>query len=73
MLNAYSTPFRLDYTAHGGDNLLYAPKGITSKLLLEEENPIEGFFEEITLRIMKKWLIGCSSNPINFFIKVTQH
>ena len=73
MLNAYSTPFQLDYTAHGGGNVLHALKDIPSKLLLEEENPIEGFFEEITLRIMKKWLIGCSYNPINFFIKVTQH
>ena len=63
LLNGYSTPFRLDRNAHGGGILLYVPEGIPSKLLLVEENPIEGFFVEINLRNKKEWLISCSYNP----------
>ena len=62
-LNGYSTPFRLDCNAHGGGTLLYVREDIPSKLLLVEENPIEGFFVEINLRNKKKWLISCSYNP----------
>ena len=43
LLNDYSTPFRLDGNAHGGCILLYLQEDIPSKLLLVEENPIEGF------------------------------
>ena len=63
LLNGCSTPFRLDRNAHGGGILLYVREDIPSKLLLVEENPIEGFFVEINLRNKKKWLISCSYNP----------
>ena len=53
-LNSYSTPFRLDRNAHGGGILLYVREDIPSKLLLVEENLIEGFFVEINLRNKKK-------------------
>ena len=43
LLNGYSTPFRLDRNAHGGGILLYVREDIPSKLLLVEENLIEGF------------------------------
>ena len=62
LLNSYSTPFRLDRNAHGGDILLYVREDIPSKLLLVEENPMEGFFVEINLRNKKKWLISFSYN-----------
>ena len=51
----------LIYT-HGGGILLYAWEDIPSKLLLVEENPIEGFSVEINLRNKKKWLISYSYN-----------
>ena len=54
LLNSYSTPFRLDRNAHGGGILLYVREDIPSKLLLVEENLIEGFFVEINLRNKKK-------------------
>ena len=63
LLNGYSTPFRLDRYAHGGDILLYVREDIPSELLLVEENPIQGFFVEINLRNKKKWLINCFYNP----------
>ena len=63
LLNGYSTPFRLDRNAHGGGILLYVREDIPSKLLLVEENLIEGFFVEINLRNKKKWLLSCSYNP----------
>ena len=70
LLNGYSTPFRLDRNAHGGGILLYVREDIPSKLLLVEENLIEGFFVEINLRNKKKWLLSYSYNPKkNFFIK----
>ena len=62
LLNSYSTPFRLDRNAHGGGILLYFREGIPWKLLLVEENPIEGFFVGINLRNKKKWLISSSYN-----------
>ena len=43
LLNGYRTPFRLDRNAHGGGILLYVREDIPSKLLLVEENLIEGF------------------------------
>ena len=49
LLNGYSTPFRLDRNAHGGGILLYVREDILSKLLLVEENTIEGFFVEMNL------------------------
>ena len=63
LLNGYSTPFPLDRNADGGGILLYVREDIPSKLLLVEENPIEGIFEEIDLRNKKKRLISCSYNP----------
>ena len=54
LLNGYSTPFRLDRNAHGAGILLYVREDIPSKLLLVEENLIEGFFVEINLRNKKK-------------------
>ena len=44
LLNGYSTPFRLDLNAHGGSILLYVREDILSKLLLVNENSIQGFF-----------------------------
>ena len=43
LLNGYSIPFRLDRNAYGGGILLYVSEDIPSKLLLVEENLIEGF------------------------------
>ena len=63
LLNGYSTPFRLDRNANGGGILLYIREDIPSKLLLVEENPIEGFFVKINLRNKKKWPISCCYNP----------
>ena len=63
LLNGYSPPFRLDCNAHGGGIVLYVREDIPSKLILVEENPIEGFFMEINLRNKKKWLISYSYNP----------
>ena len=54
LLNGYRTPFRLDRNAHGGGILLYVREDIPSKLLLVEENLIEGFFVEVNLRNNKK-------------------
>ena len=53
LLNGYSTSFRQDRNAHGGGILLYVREDIPSKLLLVEENLIEGFFVEINLRNKK--------------------
>ena len=47
----------------GGGILLYVREDIPSKLLLVEENPIEGLFVEINLRNKEKCLISCSYNP----------
>ena len=67
LLNGYSTPFRLDRNAHGG---VYVREDIPSKLLLVEENLVEGFFVEINLPGKEKWLLSCSYNSKkNFFIK----
>ena len=44
LLNGYITPFRIDRNAHGRGILLYVWEDIPLKLLLVEENPIEGFF-----------------------------
>ena len=49
LLNDDSTPFWLDWNAHGGGILLYVWEDIPSKLLLVEENLIEGFYVEINL------------------------
>ena len=54
LLNGYRTHFRLDRNAHGGSILSYVREHIASKLLLVEENLIEGFFVEINLRNKKK-------------------
>ena len=54
LLSGYSTPFRLDRDGHGGGIILYVREDMPLKLLLVEENPIEGFFVEINLRNKKK-------------------
>ena len=63
LLNSYSIPFRLVCNAHGRRILLFIREDIPSKLLLVEEDPIEGFFVEVNLRNKKKWLISCSYHP----------
>ena len=68
LLNGYRTPFRVDRNAHGGGILLYVREDLPSKLLLVEENLIEGFFVEINLRNKKKWLLSCSYNPKKTFL-----
>ena len=62
LLNDYSTPFRPDRDAHGGDILSYVWEDIFSNLLLKK-NPIGSFLVEINLRDKKKWLTSCSYNP----------
>ena len=61
LLKGYSTPVRLDRNTHGGGILLYIREDIPSKLLLVEENLIEGFF--VNLRNKKEWLLSCSCHP----------
>ena len=63
LLNGYSTTFQLDRNAHGGGILLYVREDIPSKLLLVEENLIEGFFVETNLGNKKKRLLSFSYNP----------
>ena len=74
LLNSYSTPFPLDRNAHGGGIPLYVQEDIPSKLLLVNENPIEGFFMEINLQNKKKQLISCYCNPKKLLYQTTlQH
>ena len=61
-MNGFSIPFRLDRDVFA-DILLYVREDIPSKLLLEENNPIEGFFVEINIRNKKMWLTSFSYNP----------
>ena len=70
LLNGHSTPFRLGRNAHGRGILLFVREDIPSKLLLVEENPIEGGFFCGDKQNKKKWLISCSYNlKKNFFVK----
>ena len=62
LMDGYSVPYRLDRDGNGGGILLYIREDIPSKLLSINRN-IEGFFVEINLRNMKKWLLSCSYNP----------
>ena len=71
LLNGYSTPLRLDRNAHGGGVLLNVREDIPSKLLLVEENLMEGFFVEINLQNKKKWLLNCSYNPKKLLYQTT--
>ena len=58
----YTSPYRLDRNYHGGGIMLYVREDIPSKLLLTDNQPIEGFYIEINLR-KKKWLLCGSYNP----------
>ena len=49
LLNGYRTPFQLDRNAHGRGIRLYVREDIPLKLLLVEENLIEGVFVEINV------------------------
>ena len=62
VLDGFSTPYRLDRNCHGGGILMFIREDIPSKLLLVENNPVEGFYVEINLH-KNKWLISCSYNP----------
>ena len=71
LLNGCSTPLRLDRNAHGGGILLYVSEHIPLKLLLAEENLIEGFFVEINLQNKKKWPLNCSYNAKKLLYQTT--
>ena len=62
LIPGYSAPYRIDRTCHGEGLMLFVREDIPSKLLLEENTPIEGFYIEINLR-KKKWLICGFYNP----------
>ena len=55
LLNGCSFSFCFDRNGSGGGILLYIREDIPSKLLSMNKN-IQGFFSEINLRNMKKWL-----------------
>ena len=62
LIPGYSSPYRLDRNCCGGGIMLYVREDIPSKLLLIDNQPIEGFYIEINLR-KKKWLLCGSYNP----------
>ena len=62
VLQGYSSPFRLDRTAHGGGLLLYLRSDIPSKSLPLISDNIECIICEITIS-KKKWLLVGSYNP----------
>ena len=62
LISGYSSPYRLDRNCRGGGIMLYVREDIPSKLLLIDNQPIEGFYIEINLR-KKKWLLCGSYNP----------
>ena len=62
LIKGFSTPFWWDRNCHGGGILLYIRKNIHSTLLYIEENGIEGFHTEESLKNKKKWLLNCSYN-----------
>ena len=72
LIEAFSTPYRLDRTAKGGGILLYIRQGILSKYFkkITVNESFEGFFVELNLR-SKNWLVGCSYNPHKE--KITSH
>ena len=60
----FSTTYRLDRTAKGGEILLYIRQNIPSKYLKKNtlNESFEGFFVDLNLR-SKKWLLRWSYNP----------
>ena len=64
LIPGYSSPCRLDRNCRGGGIMLYVREDIPipSKLLLIDNQPMEGFYIEINLR-KKKWLHCGSYNP----------
>ena len=64
LMEGFSTPYRLDWTAKDGRVLLYIRQDIPSKYIkkITVNKSFEGFFVELNLR-SKKWLLGCSYNP----------
>ena len=61
-MTGYSTPFRLDWTSHGGGILLFVREDIPCKIIKTDcDADFEGIFEETNLR-KKKWLLCCSYN-----------
>ena len=63
LIKWYSTPYRLDWDAKGGKDVIYKRK-YPFKTLAVENFPfkLKGFYVEINLR-KKKWLLCCSYNP----------
>ena len=53
LIPGYSASYRKDRTCHGGGLMLFVRESISSKLLLTENAPIEGFNTEINLRKKK--------------------
>ena len=72
LMEGFSTPYRLDWTAKDGRVLLYIRQDIPSKYIkkITVNKSFEGFFVELNLR-SKKWLLGCSYNPHKE--KITSH
>ena len=64
LMEGFSTPYRLDQTAKGGEILFYIRQDIPSKYMkkITMSESFEGFFVKLNLR-SKNWLLGCSYNP----------
>ena len=62
LIPGYSAPYKIDRVCHGGGLMLFVREDIPSKLLLEENTPIEVFCIKINLR-KKKCLICGFYNP----------
>ena len=62
LIPGYSSPYRLDRNCRGGGVMLFVREDIPSKLLLIDNQAIEGFYFETNLR-KKKWLLCGSYNP----------
>ena len=62
LIKGFSTSFWWYRNCHGEGILLYIRKNIHSTLLYIEENGIEGFHTEESLKNKKKWLLNCSYN-----------
>ena len=62
LIPGYSSPYRFDRNCRRGGIMFYVREDIPSKLLSNENQPIEGFYIEINLR-KKKWLLCGSYNP----------
>ena len=65
LLNDFCKPHRLDRSSNGGGILLYVRDDIPSQLLTDYKikGSLELFFVEVNIW-KKKWLLGCSYNPL---------